>query len=81
MFDPLDGDKKKEYMTLDDSLLILDNIQLYFFTKMGSYHDDCLEKNNIFCILNGGMAASCSGNMNFVKCQVIETSEENFFNV
>ena len=59
----------------------------------GSYHDDCLEKEkknkkkkqkkktNIFCILNWGMAVSWSRNMNFVKCQVSETSEENFFNV
>ena len=31
MFDPLDEDIKKENMTLDDSLLILANIQLYFF--------------------------------------------------
>ena len=51
----------------------------------GSYHDDCLEKRktkqNIFCILNRGIAVSCSKNMNFVKCRVSETSEENFFNV
>ena len=33
----------------------------------GLYHDDCLEKNNIFCILDWGMAVSCSKNMNFVK--------------
>ena len=51
----------------------------------GLYHDDCLEKrkkkNKIFCILNWGMAVSCSRNMNFVKCRVRETSEENFFYV
>ena len=49
----------------------------------GSYHDDCLEKRNksIFCRLNWGMAVSCSRNMNFVKCRMSETSEENFFNV
>ena len=55
----------------------------------GSYHDDCLEKRkkekkkqkNIFCILNWGMAVSCSRNMNFVKCRVSETSEKIFFNV
>ena len=57
----------------------------------GSYHDDCLEKRkkkkkktkkkNIFCILNWGMAVSCSRNMNFVKCRVSETSEEKCFNV
>ena len=34
MFDPLDEDKKKENMTLYDSLLILANIELYLFTKM-----------------------------------------------
>ena len=39
------------------------------------------EKKNIFCILNCGMAASCSRNMNFVKFRVSETSEENIFNV
>ena len=47
----------------------------------GSYYDDCLEKrknNNIFCILNWGMAASCSRNMNFVKCRMSKTSEEKF---
>ena len=54
----------------------------------GSYHDDCLEKKkkkkkqtNMFCILNWGMAVSCSRNMNFVKCRESETSEVNFFNV
>ena len=33
----------------------------------GLYHDDCSEKRkkNIFCILNWGMAVSCSRNMNF----------------
>ena len=88
MFDPLDEDKKKENMTLDDSLSILANIQLYLITYendtnevKGSYHDDCLEKKekkNIFCILNWGMRVSCSRNMNFVKCRVSETSEEKF---
>ena len=44
-----------------------------------NYHDDCLEKKpNLFCILNWGMAVSCSRNMNFVKCRVSQTSEENF---
>ena len=38
MFDQLDKDKRKENMTLDDSLLILAN------EVKGSYHDDCLEK-------------------------------------
>ena len=33
MFDPLDEDKKKENMTLDDSLLILFKIQLYILRK------------------------------------------------
>ena len=47
----------------------------------GSYHDDCLEKKNILCILNWGIAVSCSRKMNFVKCRVSETSEEKFFNV
>ena len=32
--------------------------------------------NNIFCILNWGMAVNCSRNMNFVS----ETSEEKCFN-
>ena len=69
MFDQLDKDKRKENMTLDDSLLILAN------EVKGSYHDDCLEKNsNIFCILNWGMAVSCSRNMNLVKCRVSKTS-------
>ena len=36
------------------------------------------EKKSIFCILNWGMAVSCSRNMNFVKCRVSETSEETF---
>ena len=62
---------------------------IFFFTKndtnevKGSYHDDCLEKKrkNTLCILNWSMAVSCSRNMNFVKCRVSETSEENFFNV
>ena len=37
-------------MTLDDSLLILANIELYFFYEndtnevQNSYHNDCLEK-------------------------------------
>ena len=35
----------------------------------------------MFCILNWGMAVSCSRNMNFAKCLVSETSEENFFNI
>ena len=39
------------------------------------------ENKNIFCILNWGMVVSCSRNMNFVKCRVSETSEENVFNV
>ena len=39
------------------------------------------KQKNIFCISNCGMAVSCSRNMNFVKCRVSETSEENFFNV
>ena len=43
-----------------------------------SYHDDFLKKKNIVCILNWGMVVSCSRNMNFVKCRVIETSDENF---
>ena len=60
-------------MTLDDSLLILANNNHIFYENdtnevKGSYHDDCLEKNNnIFCILNWGMAVRCSRNMNFVK--------------
>ena len=33
MFDPLDEDKKEENMTLDDSLLIVANIKLYFLRK------------------------------------------------
>ena len=50
MFDPLDEDKKKKNMTLDDSLLILANIKLYLFYEndtnevKGSYQDDYLEK-------------------------------------
>ena len=36
------------------------------------------KNNNIFCILNWGMAVSCSRNMNFVKYLVSEMSEENF---
>ena len=36
------------------------------------------KNNNIFCILNWGMAVSCSRNMNFVKCRVSEMSEEIF---
>ena len=39
------------------------------------------KRKKIFCILNWGMAASCSRNMNFVKCRVSDTSEDNFFNV
>ena len=39
------------------------------------------KNNNIFCILNLGMAVSCSRNMDFVQCRVSETSEEKFFNV
>ena len=53
----------------------------------GSYHDDCLKKTTTkkqqkkkhllhICILNWGMAV-----MNYVKCRVSETSEENIFNV
>ena len=68
-------------MTLDDSLLILDNnYRINFFDEndtnevKGLYHDDCLDKENktkknIFGILNWGMAVSCSRNMNFVKCR------------
>ena len=37
------------------------------------------KKTNTFCILNWGMAVSCSRNMNFVKCLVSETSEVIFF--
>ena len=55
MFDPLDEDKKKENMTLDDSLSMLANIQLYFITYendtnevKGSYDYDCLEKKTYF---------------------------------
>ena len=39
------------------------------------------KKKNIFCILNWGMAVSCSRNMNFVKCRGNETNEEKVFNV
>ena len=39
------------------------------------------KRKQIFCILNWGMAASCSRNMNFVKCRVSDTSEDKFFNV
>ena len=83
MFDPLDEDKKKENMTIDDLLLIL--VILFFYETdtnevKGSYHDDCLEKNNnIFCILNWGIAVSCSRNMNFVKCRVSKTGAEKSF--
>ena len=77
-------------MTLDDSLLILANISLYFFYEndtnevKGSYHDDSLKKKerkkkkNIVCIFDWGMAVSCSRNMSFVKCRVSETSEKIF---
>ena len=34
------------------------------------------KKNDIFCILNWGVAVSCSRNMNFVKCRVSKTSDE-----
>ena len=87
MFNLLYEDKKKENMILDDSRLILANILLYFYENYtnevkGSYHDRCLEKKtNIFCILNWGMAVTCSRNMNFVKCRVSKTSEEIFFNI
>ena len=37
------------------------------------------KKKNIFCILNWSLGISCSRNMNFVKCQVSETSVEKFF--
>ena len=39
------------------------------------------KKKNIFCILNWGMAVSCSRNINFVKCRVSETSEEKNFSM
>ena len=68
MFDPLDEDKNYIFYENDTNEV------------KGSYHDDCLEKN-IFCILNWGMAVRCSRNMNFVKCRVNESSEENLFNV
>ena len=92
MFGPLYEDKKKVNMTLDDLLLILANIIIFFFYEndanevKSSYQDDCLEKKNkktrsIFYILNWGMAVNCSRNLNVVKCRVSETSEEKFFKV
>ena len=36
------------------------------------------EKTNIFCILNWGMAVSCSRNMNFVKCRESERARKSF---
>ena len=53
MFDPLDEDKKKENMTLYDSLLIFSHNIIIYFLRMiqnevkGSYHDDCFEKKKI----------------------------------
>ena len=85
MFDPLDEDKKKkkENTTLDDSLLILAIIifflQTWYKWSKGFVSWWLLRKNIIFCILNWGMAVSCSRTMNFVKCRVSETSKGNFF--
>ena len=91
MFDPLDEDKKGNYDPWWFTVNITEPIYNYIFYEndtnkvTGTYRDDCFEKKkkkkrktpkNIFCILNWGIAVSCSRNMNFVKFQVSETSEE-----